>query len=273
MLQPDFQDAVSDTSLISLYMKSLESQKANPVICDSTACSLVKQIDFDFDAFRNDKKGALGVAICAAYFDRVTADFIRTHRRPVIIELGCGLDDRTGRIGRVAGKAFFYQLDLPAVIKFRAALLPALSNEYLLGGSILDTHWMDMLRRLHPESQFLIIAEGLLMYFSREQVEKLFQNIAAHFKRCSSEILFNVLSTWGCRHAYLHPAQRKNGARFDYSCDNDREMENWAENLRLIDSRCYCDFDAWKRVGWRGCLLKRFAPLRNMGRMLHYRIV
>ncbi|MDO1510735.1 MULTISPECIES: class I SAM-dependent methyltransferase [unclassified Neisseria] len=273
MLQPDFQDAVSDTSLISLYMKSLESQKDDPVICDSTACGLVKQIDFDFNTFRKAKKSALGVAIRASYFDRVAADFIRTRRRPVVIELGCGLDDRMSRIGRAAEKAFFYQIDLPSVIKLRAALLPALSNEDLLGSSILDTHWMCTLRRLHPDSQFLIIAEGVLMYFSREQIAKLFQNIAAHFKRCNSEILFDVLSTWGCRHTYLHPALRRNGARFDYGCDSDREMENWAENLSLIDSRCYCDFDTWKRAGWRGCLLKRFASLRNMGRMLHYRIV
>ena len=60
---------------------------------------------------------------------------------------------------------------------------------------------------------------------------------------------------------------------FKFACDNDREIENWAENLRLETSRRYIDFKEWKRTGFiRNWAMKTIPILKNSGRLLCYRL-
>ncbi|MDR1565801.1 MAG: class I SAM-dependent methyltransferase [Treponema sp.] len=55
---------------------------------------------------------------------------IETHPHPIVVLIGCGLDARVQRLGNVAKKAVFYELDIEEVINFRKQLLPPVENEY-----------------------------------------------------------------------------------------------------------------------------------------------
>ena len=94
------EDAVSETLLITLYMRHLASNRPDPIIRDESASRLVSEIDYDFSKFDHAERSIIGTAIRADYFDKLAADFIRRQPNPVIVVIGCGLDGRRGRIGR-----------------------------------------------------------------------------------------------------------------------------------------------------------------------------
>lgn len=185
-------NTVSETLLIPLYMKYLAAQQPDPILYDETAMRLVPQLDYDFTKFDQAKGSIIGTAIRARYFDQCTADFICRHPNGVVVILGCGLDGRCQRIGDVAQHSPFYQLDLPEVIALREHLLPPRSNETLLAASAFDTAWMDELRCQYPQSPFLFVIEGVLMYFPEATVRQLMVDLAQRFPKAKSCLMFAV---------------------------------------------------------------------------------
>ena len=47
----------------------------------------------------------------------------------------------------------------------RRELIPEQPDNVYIAASLLETDWMDDLRRKHPEAEFIFIVEGVLMYF------------------------------------------------------------------------------------------------------------
>lgn len=265
-------NAVSETLLIPLYMKYLASSQPEPILYDETALRLVPQLDYDFSKFDHAIRSIVGTALRARYFDQCTADFIRRHPNGVVVVLGCGLDTRCQRIGEAARNTPFYQLDLPEVVALREQLLPPQSNETLLAASAFDTDWQDELHKQYPQTPFLFVIEGVLMYFPEAQVKHLLTELARRF--AGSELLFDVGSSWMVRNSHRHDAIRHSRARFEYGCDNDRDMEAWTSNLHLVSAKNMATgFPEWKRIGLFNYWIMRLLPfLRHSYRLLHYRI-
>ena len=268
----EIENAVSETLLITLYIKYLSSQQPDPILYDAAACRLIPQINYDFSKFDHAYRSIAGTAIRARYFDDVTADFIRHRKNPVIVELGCGLDSRHERLGERAGEVPFYLLDLPEVITLREKLLPPRDGENLIAASAFDTEWMDDLAGRHPDGQFLFLIEGVLMYFPKEDVRALFQRLAQRFH--GSEAVFDVTSTWMTKISDKHDALKHTRARFVFGCDNDREPELWADNLHLIAAKYLAtDFPRWREIGFFAYWMMRLLPfMRDSYRFLYYRI-
>ena len=266
------QDAVSETLLIPLYMRYHESLKPDPIIHDEEALRLIPQIDYDFSKFDGAIRSSVGSAIRATYLDDVTKEFIQRHQQPIIVMVGCGLDSRNKRVGEVGNNVPFYELDLPEVIELRKQLLPPAENEILLPASAFETDWMDGLKTRYPYASFLFVIEGVLMYFNEALVKKLFKDLTTRFS--GSEIAFDIGSTWMSRNSKKHHDVIKHmRAQFDYGCDDDHEMEHWANNLQLISAKYMPDFPAWKRVGLLKAVIMWLVPtIRKSYRFLRYRI-
>lgn len=261
---------IGETLLITLYMKHRESQKLNPIIVDKTATKLVEKIDYNFSKFNKAISSSVGVAIRANYFDEQAKTFIQITDNPVIVIIGCGLDSRYERLVDTAKNATFYQLDIPEVMRIREELIPAHPNENYIHSSMLETKWMDELKEKHKNNNILFIVEGIFMYFSKENVKSVFQNIASRFTK--SEILFDIVNVWMSKNSHIHDSVKLTNAKFIYGTDDDYEMEQWADNLQLITSKLYSDFPEWKRAGLKGLILRLVHKFRKAGRMLHYKI-
>lgn len=254
-------DNIAETLLITLYMKHKESEKKNPIIVDKIATELVGKINYDFSKFDKAIGSSVGVAIRASYFDKQTIAFIREKENPIIVIVGCGLDSRYNRIGAMAKKAIFYQLDIPEVMDIREKLLPKNRNEHYISSSMLNLEWMDELKKSHPNGDFLFIMEGIMMYFSEQQVKYVFKNLASRFS--NSQILFDIVSVWMSKNSHLHDTVKFTNAKFIYGTDDDKEMERWASNLKLLSSKYYSDFPEWKRTGLKGWFIKLIPKLRD----------
>lgn len=60
--------------------------------------------------------------------------------------------------------------------------------------SLLETAWMDALLIQYPNHPFFFFIEGVLVYFSEQQVKQLFLELVKRFK--GAQICFDAYSGW-----------------------------------------------------------------------------
>ena len=118
----EFQSVVAETLLIPLYMRAKESRRRDAVLHDPEAERLVARIAYDYGKFDKAWMSALGCVVRSRYYDQRVESFIRLNARPVVVNVGCGLDTRFQRIAE-RRNAVFYELDLPEVMAIREKLL------------------------------------------------------------------------------------------------------------------------------------------------------
>lgn len=263
------QSRVSETLLIPLYARAREQQQVPPLLIDKSAARLVQSINYDFQKFELAPMSMTGVVIRASYFDAIVRQFIEQHPEPIVVHLGCGLDTRRQRLDTAAAKAQFYQIDMPDVIALREKLLPPDTNETLLPTSMFAVDWMDTLVEKHPQATFIFIIEGVLMYFTYEENQQLFEHLAMRFS--GAEIHFDVINSWLSCHTYLHDAVRFTNAAFKFGIDDDRVFEQWHPNLQYQGSFNLLSFDGWQRLSWPVLIGQALFPsLRSTARVVAY---
>ncbi len=258
-------DNVSDTLFIPLYMRSLETRRSAPVISDPLACELVECIDYDFTKYEKSSRSQLGTAIRIRCFDQAISDFVAAHDDPVVVSLGAGLDTRFQRVHK--GKGVFYELDLPEVIEFRRQLIPESEKNPYIAMSMFDTAWIGEIRERHPDASFILVAEGVFMYFDEAQIKPLIVEIAEGFGQ--GGLHFDVSSPWAVRNSHRHDTVKKSKAVFKWGLEDDREIQNWSQNLRYTGTTRYFEHEKW-RWGMMGVMGRVLPPLKNAFRMLHY---
>lgn len=268
MIPNTITDDVADTLFIPLYMKCRESGKHNSVLKDPMACDTLAQIDQNFSKYDKALDSALGICIRAKFYDDITCRFIRNRKNPVVVFIGCGLDTRFSRLGKVlTDRAVFYELDLPQVIDMRRHLLPPRDNDLFLSTSMFETQWMDTIKQAHPDGDFLFVAEGVFLYFEKARVAAVMAELAQRFS--GARILFDVTSSWMCRNQHKMSAVKMTKAPFCLELDQISEIETWAPNLAVRDVRHYGDFKAWKQAGFLRYWMLRLVPfLKNASRIV-----
>lgn len=94
----EFKSIVAETLLIPLYMRAKEIHRQDAILRDRQAEQLVESIEYDYSKFDGAKLSAVGCVVRGLYFDNAIRRFIATHRNPVVVNVGCGLDTRYQRI-------------------------------------------------------------------------------------------------------------------------------------------------------------------------------
>lgn len=268
-IKPQIKDGVADTLFIPLLMRSMETQHPKAIIHDEKAVELVKRIDYDFSKYAKASFSAIGTAIRARHFDCKVAAFISKNKKAVVVNIGCGLDTRFYRVADRSG-AVFYELDLPEVINLRDELLPAQESDIYLRASMLETEWMDQLLLKHPDSKFILIIEGVLMYFPEEQVKSVIRNLAARFH--GSELHLDTVSKWLSKQSHRHDAVKYAKAKFQWGIDDEKEIETWAANIRHIATKLYMNQEK-SRWGLKGFIARRIPACLYGSKLLHYEMV
>ncbi|NLT49606.1 MAG: class I SAM-dependent methyltransferase [Ignavibacteria bacterium] len=265
-------DDIADTLYIPLAMKCKEIKRKNPFYFDPYSCEVMDKIDYDFSKYSKAIKSSIGVAIRANYFDGIVKDFIENNTNTVIIHLGCGLDTRFLRLGKsTTDKCIFYEVDLPEVITLRKNLLPETSNNPFIAASMFETEWMDNLVTKHKTARFMIIAEGVFMYFESGQIKEVIQNIGKRFH--NSKLVFDAVNSWMCKNSHRHDTVKLTNARFKFALDEPRLITQWVSNINLETVKLFSECEEWWKAGITINILMRVFPfLKNSSRMLTYNI-
>ncbi len=268
MKKCQFTNTVSETLLITLYMRAKESRRGNKAILhDCWAEKLVDQIDYDFSTLDHARLSEIGCIVRSWYFDCAIRRFISEHNHPIVVNVGCGFDTRAQRIG-CHDNTVFYELDLPEVMAYRRGLIPETAYDRYLEGSLLDISWMAELISRHPHGEFIFVVEGVLMYFYEDQIRLFLQQLSKRFR--GAELWFDVSGS-----AMIKPdSLRRHQAEIRSGIDNGRQLESWVPELKLIEQSSYMQFFRSRWGFFCGQVLGRIPRLsRRFCSLLGYQIL
>jgi methyltransferase (TIGR00027 family) len=236
---------VSETLLMTLYCRYLETQRADAIIKDEKAIELVKKIDFDFSKF-NDPTVQSAVAIRSEIIDQVVEQFSRKNPDAIIVTLGAGLCTRFFRVSH--SQAQWFELDLPQVKPLWDKLIGESERNKFISCSVLDFSWINVISQALQNSnsqRVLFIAEGLFMYFTEQEVKQVILEIKNHFP--GSEIIMEVLGKFIASHTEFHPLVTRTNAKFKWGVDDCKELESWG--IQMI-AQWYYSEQHRERQGW-----------------------
>jgi O-methyltransferase involved in polyketide biosynthesis len=217
---------VSETMLIPLYARALESRKPNRVIEDQAAIEMVERLDFDFAKFDKGKLSIWGCVTRTVIFDRELKKYLEKRPDCVCVNIGCGLDTRFRRVDN--GKMLWRNLDLRPVIDIRNQLLPDREREMSLAESVFDNEWA---KKIPQRDAAVFVIEGTLMYFTAEQVKNLFNVIRNNFP--GATIFAELCSTMMVKNQKHHDLVDANTAPFKWGVRRSRDVEELCPFMKL----------------------------------------
>ena len=233
-------NTVQETLILPLYSRKLCSELYPNLYRDETAVRLIDEIDYDFSqAEKNSRSlmqrfGALEVAMRQCDLAWEVREYLKTHPKAAVVNLGCGLDN-TGRACD-NGSCKIYNLDFPDVITVRNELLPAGEREQNIPCNLNDTAWFSQIDALDGAVFF---ASGVFYYFLTEQVKALVQAMASAFP--GSILVFDAANKTAVKmiaKTWLKSAKIQDvGAYFAVS-DAKSELSLWDSRLQ-VSSRGY----------------------------------
>ena len=165
---------VPETMLQTVYARAKESRGCG-AIRDLKAEEIIGRLDYDFSLADKDAAMHSGVIARTIVLDRLVEEYLAAHPGATVMNLACGLDTRCYRM---QGYAHWYNLDLPETIAVREALLPESGSISQLAMSAMDD-WGAAVEG--PSGPALVIIEGLTMYLTQADVQRIFAVIAGRF--------------------------------------------------------------------------------------------
>ena len=233
-------NTVQETLILPLYSRKLCSELYPNLYRDETAVRLIDEIDYDFSqAEKNSRSlmqrfGALEVAMRQCDLAWEVREYLKTHPKAAVVNLGCGLDN-TGRACD-NGSCKIYNLDFPDVITVRNELLPAGEREQDVPCNLNDKAWFS---QIDASGGAVFFASGGFYYFLIEQVKALVQGMASAvpgsilvFDAANKTAVKMIAKTW------LKSAKIQDvGAYFAVS-DAKSELSPWDSRLQ-VSSRGY----------------------------------
>ena len=233
-------NTVQETLVLPLYSRKLCSELYPNLYRDETAVRLIDEIDYDFSqAEKNSRSlmqrfGALEVAMRQCDLAWEVREYLKTHPKAAVVNLGCGLDN-TGRACD-NGSCKIYNLDFPDVITVRNELLPAGEREQNIPCNLNDTAWFS---QIDASDGAVFFASGVFYYFLTEQVKVLVQAMASAFP--GSILVFDAANKTAVKmiaKTWLKSAKIQDvGAYFAVS-DAKSELSPWDSRLQ-VSSRGY----------------------------------
>ena len=167
---------VSETMLQTIYARAKES-RGRGAIHDAKAEEIIDRLDYDFSLADKDAAMHSGVIARTIVLDRLTEDFLLKNPGAAVVNIACGLDTRCYR---TAGFTHWYNLDLPETMAVRERLLPENGAISQIAMSAIED-WGGQIQEQNVPA--LVIIEGLTMYLSEADVQKIFAIIARRFPK------------------------------------------------------------------------------------------
>jgi len=259
-------DGVSETLLMTLYVRARESQRPGGMIKDDKAVTMVNRIACDFSRLRMQRHDEIAVIMRMKKFDSHVRNFLMRNPDAVVIHIGCGLDTRFERVDD--GHVEWFDLDMPDVIELRRKLIGNECERYhTLCTSVFDDGWAEEVSRYKPRP-FLFLAEGVLPYFEESQVKSLVLKLCDHFP--GSELICDAHTPFVIWADNLHLAFARVKARLHWSLKHGKDVEGWGEGIRLLDEWNYYEDDEANLRAFRWVRL--IPPLAKSSGIFHYRL-
>ncbi len=271
---------VSLTMLLMLYGRVMESRSAEPIISDPRGEEIVEKINDQLLAsssktlqnlgrFKLSNRLAVHAAIRARQYDLYTMEFMKENPDSVVVNLGCGMDTRFFRIDN--GLITFYDLDLPEVISFKRNLLDETDRYKMLGCSVFDRSWLDIV--LEHQKPIILLAEGLFMYLPGAELKELLTYLAdrINYGQLVAEVVHESYTRgfkkWLVDFKFKHELNFDRPVSYQFGISDSDEFEQLSPRLKLISDWSYFD-SGYKKLG----VLRYFKIYRKVQWTIRYQI-
>ena len=173
-----FQTPTSETLFIPLAVRAMETKRSNPVLRDEKAVDILMQAEKPDIIVDGGWMAAHGILARTKVIDEEIKGILLNRPDTVSINLGAGLDTRISRIDN--GRLKCFELDFPDVIALRRKYFSENERIRFIEKSILDDTWTRELGDINGDNA-VIVAEGLLMYFTADDAKRIFQMLTGRF--------------------------------------------------------------------------------------------
>jgi len=235
---------VSETALITLRSRVIESRKSNPVLLDPVGEeffeALVSEMPDDLRKRVMERKlsSVLSrhIALRARQYDRLCMDFLEEFPDGLVVSLGSGFDTRFWRLGGQALK--YMELDLPGVIGVKQQLLKGKPTYPMIEDSVLEESWISKVKDMQSD-RVMFVAEGLFMYLPSVQVIQTLTRLGESFH--SSRLVMEVVAekyTRGFRKKMVERKMRSGagstaGDYYQYGIKEARDLESYHSGFSI----------------------------------------
>jgi len=241
---------VSETALITLRSRVVESERNEPVITDPKGKELLDKVgsmlpdDMRDRLLKRKMRTSLSshLALRARKYDSYTRQFLNNNPDGIVVSLGCGFDTRYWRV--VNEPERYIEVDLPTVIGLKRKILGNDQPYEMIGASVLDDEWIERISSIRND-KMLFLAEGLLMYLKPEEVKGLLGKISETFS--NSELVAEVMTEKYTKGIWRKIVERKlkrvagtsAGSSYNFGVRTGKDLESFGSNIKLLEEWTY----------------------------------
>ncbi len=222
---------VQETALIPLAIKASETVRPNARIKDPKAKEIIDTLGVDvskFDPFLSHE----GVVARTIMFRDELKRLINRYPDALCINLGCGFDDKFSQVDN--GRITWFDVDLPDQIAVRRKVYEDRERCIMLDGSALEGEWTGNL----PKSEMtIIVMEGVLEYFSKEQVKTCLKMLCDSFP--NGYLLAELHSPFLEKHGSHHDAIKNTNATVGWGTNSGKEYLGLEPRLSFVSEKSY----------------------------------
>jgi O-methyltransferase involved in polyketide biosynthesis len=230
--------AVSATMLVTLAAKALVATDAPEIhYPHRRSQEILRQLEIDPRSFSLNPSEVRAVVLRSQWFGQTVRRFLDRHPDGLCINLGCGLDTSFEELESVGdGRFTWLDVDLPDVIAIRRRFFAETARRRIIAGDITDSRLFASIP-WDAGRPAIVVAEGVLFFLERAQVESLFraQAEAADARRANLEIAFDYASPFGAWIVTRRPAHRQLGTTFQWTVHNPSELRRVDPRLELVE--------------------------------------
>lgn len=219
---------VPETMLQTIYARAKES-RGRGAIHDAKAEEVIEKLDYDFSLADKDTAMHSGVIARTIVLDRMTKEWLASHPGAVVVNIACGLDTRCYRM---EGFCHWYNLDLPETMAVRESLLPERGMISQIAMSAMDD-WGNEIKE--QNTPVLIIIEGLTMYLSEADVQRIFRVISRRFEKAT--VFAETMNPMIVKR-FKEKSIEGSNAKFSWGVKNGPALAALLPDFRFMEEHC-----------------------------------
>ena len=216
---------VPETMLQTVYARAKESS-GRGAIHDAKAEGIIEKLDYDFSLADKDTAMRSGVIARTIVLDRMTKEWLASHPGAVVVNIACGLDTRCYRM---SGYAHWYNLDLPETMAVREKLLPESGTISQISMSAMEDWGSEISEQNVP---VLIVVEGLTMYLSERNIQRIFTVISSRFSNAT--VFVETMNPTIVRH-FKEKSIDASNAKFNWGIKNGKTLAELLPDFRFVE--------------------------------------
>lgn len=243
---------VPETMLQTIYARAKESQ-GRGAIHDAKAEEIIERLNYDFSLADKDSAMRSGVIARTIVLDRLTKAWLASNPGAVVVNIACGLDTRCYRM---EGFCHWYNLDLPETMAVRESLLPERGMISQIAMSAMDD-WGNEIKE--QNTPVLIIIEGLTMYLSEADVQRIFRVISRRFEKAT--VFAETMNPMIVKR-FKEKSIEGSNAKFSWGVKNGPALAALLPDFRFMEEHCLTEGMAVFAPIYK--LLDRLPAVRNI---------